>query len=332
MYYVVTGAAGFIGSNLVKALNERGETDIIAVDNLTRADKFRNLAGCEIADFIDKRDFVAQLSAGEFEGAIEAVLHQGACSDTMETDGRYMMENNYRYSVALLDYCQEEEVPLLYASSAAVYGGGSVFRELRECEAPLNIYGYSKFLFDQVVRRRLADAQSQIAGFRYFNVYGPNEAHKGRMASVAFHFFNQFQAEKRVKLFQGWDGYADGEQQRDFISIEDVIAVNLHFLERPALSGIFNLGTGRAQSFNDVAVATVNACLRAEGQAALTLEEMRTRNMIEYIAFPDALKGKYQSHTEADNSMLRRAGYANSFLTVEEGVSRYCEHLLDQST
>jgi ADP-L-glycero-D-manno-heptose 6-epimerase len=328
MYYVVTGAAGFIGSNLVKALNERGETDIIAVDNLTRADKFRNLAGCEIADFIDKRDFAVQLTAGDFEGAIEAVLHQGACSDTMETDGRYMMDNNYRYSLALLDYCQEEEVPLLYASSAAVYGGGSVFRESRECESPLNIYGYSKFLFDQVVRRRFADAESQIAGFRYFNVYGPNEAHKGRMASVAFHCFNQFQGEKRVKLFQGWDGYADGGQQRDFVSVEDVVAVNLHFLERPDLSGIFNLGTGRAQCFNDVAAATVNACLRAEGQAALTLDEMRARNMIEYIAFPEALKGKYQSHTESDNSMLRRAGYEDAFLTVEEGVSRYCEHLL----
>ena len=206
MYYVVTGAAGFIGSNLVKALNERGETDIIAVDNLTRADKFKNLAGCEIADFIDKRDFVVQLTSGEFEGTLEAVLHQGACSDTMETDGRYMMENNYRYSVALLDYCQEEEVPLLYASSASVYGSGGVFRESRECEAPLNVYAYSKFLFDQVVRRRLPNAGSQIAGFRYFNVYGQNEAHKGRMASVAFHFFNQFRSEKRVRLFQGSDG------------------------------------------------------------------------------------------------------------------------------
>jgi ADP-L-glycero-D-manno-heptose 6-epimerase len=331
MYYVVTGAAGFIGSNLVKALNERGETDIIAVDNLTRADKFSNLSGCEIADFIDKRDFAVQLAAGDFEGALEAILHQGACSDTMETDGRYMMDNNYRYSLALLDYCQEEQVPLLYASSAAVYGGGSVFRESRECEAPLNIYGYSKFLFDQVVRRRLADADSQIAGFRYFNVYGPNEAHKGRMASVAFHCFNQFKAEKRVRLFQGWDGYADGEQKRDFVSVEDVVAVNLHFLERPDLSGIFNLGTGRAQCFNDIAVATVNACLRAEGQAALTLEAMRARNMIEYIAFPDALKGKYQSHTQADNAMLRRAGYADAFLTVEEGVSRYCDYLLARS-
>ncbi|TSA18951.1 MAG: ADP-glyceromanno-heptose 6-epimerase [Betaproteobacteria bacterium] len=329
MYYVVTGAAGFIGSNLVRALNERGESDIIAVDNLTRADKFLNLSGCDIADYIDKRDFVVQLAAGEFEGAIEAIVHQGACSDTMETDGRYMLENNYRYSVALLDYCQEEEVPLLYASSASVYGSGTVFREARECESPLNVYGYSKFLFDQIVRRRLPDAGSQIAGFRYFNVYGQNEAHKGRMASVAFHFFNQFRSERKVKLFQGWDGYADGEQRRDFVSVEDVIDVNLHFLERPTLSGIFNLGTGRAQSFNDVAVATINACLRVDGEAALTLDEMRARNMIEYIAFPDALKGKYQSYTEADIALLRRAGYAQPFLTVEEGVERYCEQLLE---
>ncbi len=328
MYYVVTGAAGFIGSNLVRALNERGESDIIAVDNLTRADKFLNLADCDIADYIDKRDFLAQLAAGEFEGAIEAVLHQGACSDTMETDGRYIMDNNYRYSVALLDYCQEEEVPLLYASSASVYGAGTVFRESREYESPLNIYGYSKFLFDQVVRRRLPDAGSQIAGFRYFNVYGPNEAHKGRMASVAFHFFNQFRSEGRVRLFQGWDGYADGEQKRDFVSVEDVIEVNMHFLERPSLSGIFNLGTGRAQTFNDVAAATINACRRAEDQDALTLEQLRAQNMIEYIAFPEALKGKYQSYTEADSAALRHAGYSAPFLTVEEGVERYCEWML----
>ena len=328
MYYVITGAAGFIGSNLVRALNERGETDIIAVDNLTRADKFRNLAGCEIADFIDKNDFVTQLSSGDFDGAIEAMLHQGACSDTMETDGRYMMDNNYRYSVTLLDYCQQDEVPLLYASSASVYGAGTEFREARECEAPLNIYAYSKFLFDQIVRRRLPDADTQIAGFRYFNVYGPNEAHKGRMASVAFHFFHQFQSEGRVRLFKGTDGYADGEQKRDFISVEDVVEVNMHFLERPDLSGIFNLGTGRAQSFNDVAVATINACLRAQGKDALALEQMRAQNMIEYIAFPDALRGKYQNYTQADSALLRSVGYDEPFLTVEEGVARYCDHLL----
>ena len=236
-YTVVTGAAGFIGSNLVRALNERGVTNILAVDNLSRADKFANLVGCELADYLDKRDFIDRIDAGEFDGALDAVLHQGACSDTMETDGRYMMENNYRYSLDLLDFCLAEEIPYLYASSAAVYGGGRVFRESPECEAPLNVYGYSKYLFDQVVRRRLPDASSQVAGFRYFNVYGPNEAHKGRMASVAWHFFNQYRGEGKVRLFEGSGGYADGEQRRDFVSVEDVVKVNLHFLERPGALG-----------------------------------------------------------------------------------------------
>ena len=330
MYYVVTGAAGFIGSNLVRALNERGETDIIAVDNLTRADKFLNLADCEIADFIDKHDFLAQLTAGEFEGALEAVLHQGACSDTMETDGRYLMANNYRYSVSLLDFCLDQEVPFLYASSASVYGGGSVFREAREFEAPLNAYGYSKFLFDQVVRRRLPDLSSPVVGFRYFNVYGPREQHKGRMASVAFHFCNQFRAEGRVKLFEGCDGYADGEQRRDFVFIDDVVKVNFHFLDQGSVSGIFNLGTGRAQPFNDVAVATVNACRQARGEVPLSLAQMRDKGVIEYIPFPDALKGKYQSYTEADLNALRGAGYEAPFHDVNSGVALYVEHLLQR--
>ena len=257
MYYVVTGAAGFIGSNLVRALNERGEKQILAVDDLEHGDKFRNLASCEIADFLDKDEFRARLAAGDFAGSIDAVFHQGACSDTLETDGRFMIENNYRYSMALLDFCLEDEVPLIYASSAAVYGASATFREERRFEAPLNVYGYSKFLFDQQVRRRLPESGSQIAGFRYFNVYGPNEWHKGRMASVAWHFFNQYSAERRVHPFAGSGGYADGEQRRDFISIEDAVKVNLHFLDHPEISGIFNVGTGRAQSFNDVALATI---------------------------------------------------------------------------
>ena len=326
---VVTGAAGFIGSNLVKVLNDRGEDDVIAVDNLTRGDKFRNLADCRIADYLDKEEFLRKLDQGAYDGELTAVLHQGACSDTMESNGRYMMDNNYRYSAELLDFCQAEEVPFIYASSASVYGAGSVFREDTAQERPLNVYGYSKFLFDNLVRRRWSDNTTQVVGLRYFNVYGPREAHKGRMASVAFHFFHQYRSEGRVKLFEGSDGFDAGEQRRDFVSVEDVVEVNLHFLERPALSGIFNLGTGRAQSFNDVAVATVNACLLAEGQAALTLQEMRARNMIEYIVFPDALKGRYQSFTEADGASLRHAGYTDPFLTVEEGVSRYCGRLLD---
>ncbi|MBU1215361.1 MAG: ADP-glyceromanno-heptose 6-epimerase [Gammaproteobacteria bacterium] len=331
MYYIVTGAAGFIGSNLVKALNERGETNIIAVDNLKKADKFLNLTDCEIADFLDKEDFIERVMGGDFDGEITAVLHEGACSDTMETDGRYMMENNYRYSLELLNHCQNEEVPFLYASSASVYGGGGVFKESREYESPLNVYAYSKFLFDQVVRRRWSERTSQIVGFRYFNVYGQREQHKGRMASVAFHFFNQYRAEGHVKLFEGCDGYANGGQLRDFVSVEDVVKVNMHFLEHPEKSGIFNLGTGTAQSFNDVAVATINTLRIANGEPVLTLEELLQQQIIRYIPFPDALRGKYQSYTQADISAMREAGYLEPFLTVEQGTANYVNYMLAKS-
>lgn len=246
MTLIVTGAAGFIGANIVKALNERGETRIIAVDNLTRADKFRNLVDCEIDDYLDKTEFVERFARGDF-GKVRAVFHEGACSDTMETDGRYMMDNNFRYSRAVLDACLAQGAQFLYASSAAIYGGSTRFVEERDVEAPLNVYGYSKFLFDQVIRRVLPTAKSQIAGFRYFNVYGARETHKGRMASVAFHNFNQFRAEGKVKLFGEYNGYAPGEQTRDFVSVEDVAKVNLFFFDHPEKSGIFNLGTGRAQ-------------------------------------------------------------------------------------
>ena len=327
MYTIVTGAAGFIGSNLVKALNERGITDIIAVDNLTKADKFKNLVDCHIADYLDKNEFLERLMSGQFDGDVDAILHEGACSDTMETDGRYMMENNYRYSLALLDWCQDQEVQFLYASSAATYGGSNVFKEERQYEAPLNVYGYSKFLFDQIVRKRLPEASSQIAGFRYFNVYGPRESHKGRMASVAFHHFNQYQAEGKVKLFEGCDGYGNGEQQRDFVYVGDVAKVNLFFLDHPEKSGIFNLGTGRAQSFNDVAEATVNSCRALEGKPALGLEQLREQGLVEYIPFPEALKGKYQSFTQADLTKLRAAGYDAPFHTVAQGVGEYVQFL-----
>jgi ADP-L-glycero-D-manno-heptose 6-epimerase len=328
MYIVVTGAAGFIGSNIVKALNARGVTNIIAVDNLSKAEKFKNLVGCDIVDYLDKQDFIDRIQAGHFDGDIDAILHEGACSDTMETDGRYMMENNYRYSLILLDWCQDQDVQFLYASSAATYGGSTVFREERQFEEPLNVYGYSKFLFDQVVRQRLAnDPSSQIVGFRYFNVYGPGEMHKGRMASVAFHNFNQFRAEGKVKLFEGSHGYENGGQQRDFVYVGDVAKVNLHFLDHPGTSGIFNLGSGRAQSFNDVAVATVNGCRRAKSEAPLTLAELRAQGLLEYIAFPEALKGKYQAFTQADLTRLREAGYDAPMASVEEGVAHYVEWL-----
>ena len=332
MYYVVTGAAGFIGSNLVKALNERGENNIIAVDNLRQADKFRNLADCDIADYMDKEDFLDKLEEGFFDGLLTAVLHQGACSNTMESDGRYMMENNYRFSLGLLNYCQDEELPFLYASSASVYGAGPVFKENRKNESPLNVYAYSKFLFDQIVLRRWDRRTAQVVGLRYFNVYGAREAHKGRMASVAYHFFGQYRAEGYVKLFEGCDGYADGEQLRDFISVEDVVKANMYFLDHPGKSGIFNLGTGRAQSFNDVAVATVNTLRTSQGEASLTLEAMRQQQLIRYIPFPEQLKGKYQSYTQADIGALRAAGYAEPFLDVEQGVARYVNYLLGAST
>ncbi len=329
MTIIVTGAAGFIGSNLVKALGDRGEERVIAVDNLTRADKFKNLVDCEIDDYLDKTEFVARFKRGDF-GKVKAVFHEGACSDTMETDGRYMMENNFRYSRNVLDACLEQGVQFLYASSAAVYGGSSEFVERRELEKPLNVYGYSKFLFDQIVRQTLPKARSQIAGFRYFNVYGQRESHKGRMASVAFHNFNQFRAEGRVKLFGEYNGYGAGEQTRDFVSVEDVTAVNLHFFDHPGKSGIFNLGTGRAQPFNDIASTVVNALRAMEGEAALPLDELVLRGLIEYIPFPDALRGKYQCFTQADQSKLRAAGYDAPFLTVQEGVDRYVRWLSGQ--
>jgi ADP-L-glycero-D-manno-heptose 6-epimerase len=328
MYIVVTGAAGFIGSNLVRALNDRGQTNVIAVDNLSRADKFRNLVDCEIADYVDKDEFLARLTEGDFDDDVAAILHQGACSDTMETDGRYMMRNNYRYSTALLAHCQDNDVPLIYASSASVYGGGTVFREHRENESPLNVYGYSKFLFDQYVRSVLPERTAQIAGFRYFNVYGPRERHKGRMASVALHFFDEYRRDGRVKLFEGSGGYGNGEQRRDFVSVEDVVKVNLEFLDHPDRSGIFNVGSGHATTYNEMAAAVVNAIETAAGRVARTVPELVAAGAIEYVPFPPALVGKYQSFTQADLSRLRAAGYAAPMLTVEEGVGRYVHRLM----
>jgi len=328
VYIVVTGAAGFIGANLVRALNARGETRIVAVDNLARADKFANLVDCEIADYVDKEEFLERLADGEFDDDIAAVLHQGACSDTMEADGRYMMRNNYRYSVSLLDWCQDNDVPFLYASSGAVYGAGSEFREERACEAPLNIYGYSKFLFDQYVRGMLRDRTAQVAGFRYFNVYGPRERHKERMASVVWHFYRQYASEGRVRLFEGSGGYAAGEQRRDFVSVDDVVKVNLDFLDHPERSGIFNVGTGKAATYNAVAAATINACRAAAGMPRQSVAELVAAGTITYIPFPPALAGKYQSFTEADLTRLRGVGYNAPMQGIDEGVARYVERLI----
>src|SRR5450631_2974125 len=304
MRVVVTGAAGMIGSNIVHGLNAIGVDDVIAVDDLTDGSKYRNLLGARLSDYFDRTEFYPRFARGEF-GRVDAVLHEGACSDTMQHDGRYMLETNYRCSKNLLDACQAQGTRLLYASSAATYGGSAAFREEPSFERPLNVYGYSKLLFDNVVRRMLPSATTQVAGFRYFNVYGPREQHKGRMASVAFHHFHQFRETGKVRLFGAYDGRAAGQQSRDFVFVDDVVAVNLWFLQHPDPRGIFNLGTGRAQPFNDLAVATVNATRGLDGLPEMGLDEMIRMGLIEYIEFPSALIGKYQSFTEADLTRLR---------------------------
>jgi len=329
MKIVVTGAAGMIGSNIVHGLNALGHDDVIAVDDLTDGPKYRNLLGARISDYFDKTEFYTRFARGDF-GKVDAVLHQGACSDTMEHNGRLMLDTNYRCSKDLLDACQIQGTRLLYASSAATYGGSDTFREEPAFEQPLNVYGYSKLLFDNVVRRMLPAATTQVAGFRYFNVYGPREQHKGRMASVAFHNFNQFREAGKVKLFGEYGGYGAGGQTRDFISVDDVVAVNLWFLQNPGKSGIFNLGTGRAQPFNDVAVAVVNASRAAKDEAALPLAELVKLGLIEYIPFPDALVGKYQCYTQADMTRLRAVGCDHRFADVATGVARYVEWLGQQ--
>lgn len=300
---IVTGGAGFIGSNIIKALNDKGHTDILVVDNLKDGTKFANLADLNIADYMDKEDFLISILADEDFGDVEAVFHEGACSSTTEWDGKYMMDNNYQYSKELLHWCLEHQIPFLYASSAATYGGrNSDFIEERQFEAPLNVYGYSKMLFDHYVRNILPEAQSQVCGFRYFNVYGPREGHKGSMASVAFHLNTQLNNGENPKLFEGSDGF-----KRDFIYVEDVASVNLWFWEN-AVSGIFNCGTGRAESFQEVADAALKYHQSGE---------------IEYIPFPEKLKGRYQAFTLADQTKLRAAGYDKPFKTVAEGVADY---------
>ncbi len=310
---IVTGGAGFIGSNLVFGLNQRGYDDILVVDDLTEGIKYKNLVDCQIADYLDKQSFLSKLQQGDFNGkSVEAIFHQGACSTTTEWDGRYMMENNYQYTKQLFHYCQVHEIPFIYASSAAVYGGNKAFKEDLAFEAPLNVYGYSKFQFDQYLRRNLSALKSQVVGLRYFNVYGPKEAHKGSMASVAYHLNNQLLQTGKVRLFEGCDGYGNGEQVRDFVYVEDAVAINLWFLDHPEVSGIFNTGTGKSQPFNDVANAVIAYHQKGE---------------LEYIPFPEHLKGCYQSFTEANLENLRQAGCNHQFKSVEEGVHLYMEWL-----
>ena len=309
--YIVTGGAGFIGSNLARALVERGH-DVVIVDNLENGHKFENIADLAIADYFDKDEFLSLLEGGKFGESLKAILHQGACSATTEWDGRYMMHNNYGYSKALLHHCLDHSIPYLYASSAAVYGASTSFTESPANEKPLNVYGYSKLQFDRYVRRVAPTPESQVVGLRYFNVYGPREQHKGSMASVAFHLNNQIREDGVVRLFEGSDGYGDGEQERDFVYVDDVSAVNLWFLDNPDTSGIYNCGTGKAQPFNDVA----NAVIDWHGSGELR-----------YIPFPDHLRGAYQSYTEADLTALRDAGCDVRFRPVEDGVRGYLDEI-----
>lgn len=316
---VVTGGAGFIGSNLIQQLNSLGHTNIIAVDDLTDGTKFANLADLKIADYLDKDQFRNQIlgvSPSKL-GSIEAVFHLGACSATTEWDGKYMMDNNFQYSKDVLHYCLEHKIPFIYASSAATYGGRSAdFIEEPEYEQPLNVYGYSKQMFDQYVRRYLPSAKSQIVGLKYFNVYGPRENHKGSMASVAYHLHQQLLQGQNPKLFEGADGFANGEQKRDFVYVEDVAKVNIWFWQNPHASGIFNCGTGQAESFNEVAEAVIKHHQQGE---------------IVYIPFPAELKGRYQSFTQADLTKLRAAGCQLEFRNVAQGVAEYLQWL-DQRT
>jgi len=314
--HIVTGGAGFVGSNLIRTLADRGHDNIVVVDDLEDGHKFVNISNLPIADYIDKDDFLQRLATDNgFAREITTIFHQGACSETTEWDGRYMMKNNYSYSQTLLRHCLKHRKPYIYASSAAVYGGSKTFVEDPIFENPLNVYGYSKLQFDRYVRLTAAKPDSQVVGLRYFNVYGPREQHKGSMASVAFHFNNQVLEDGEARLFSGTDGYADGEQLRDFVYVDDVCDVNLWFLDNPQVSGIFNAGTGRAQTFNDVA----NAVIKWHG-----------KGKIRYVPFPEHLEGAYQSFTEADLTQLREAGCDVEFRPVESGVKDYLDQLCDR--
>lgn len=314
---IVTGGAGFIGSNIVKGLNDRGREDILIVDNLTNMVKFKNIQGLKALDYMDKQDFINAIRNGKFDDAnIEVIFHEGACSDTMEYNGKYMMENNFEYTKTLMHFALKKKIQLIYASSASTYGSGKHgFSEKPACEEALNVYAFSKLFFDNYARLYFDTAESQIVGLRYFNVYGPQENHKGKMASMIFQMFNQWKAEGKVKLFEGVDGYGNGEQVRDFIYVKDVVKVNFFFWDHPELKGIYNCGTGHAHTFNTLA----KGVLKYFGSGEL-----------EYVPFPEVLRGKYQSFTEADSSKLLAAGYDGGFTDIEEAIAEYCA-LLDKN-
>jgi len=311
--HIVTGGAGFIGSNLARMLIEHDGSDVLIVDDLSDGHKFSNIADLTIVDYIDKDDFLGLLKAdSSFAANIQSILHQGACSATTEWDGRYMMRNNFSYSKEVLHYCLRRDIPFIYASSAAVYGASQDFSEIPDNELPLNVYGYSKLLFDQYVRRLKLTDKQQVVGLRYFNVYGPREQHKGSMASVAFHFNNQLIESGELRLFEGSAGFDDGEQLRDFVYVDDVCAVNIWMLQHSQVSGVFNVGSGQPQSFNDVANAVI---------------DWHGKGSIRYIPFPKELKNAYQSYTRADLGNLRETGCDVDFRDVASGVKIYLSTL-----
>lgn len=318
---VVTGGAGFIGSNLIHELNRIGETEILCVDDLARGAKFHNLVGAQFSDYMDKHEFRRAIGSGALAGKrIRAILHQGACSNTLEDNGAYMMDNNFVYSKELLHYAMRFHIPFVYASTAAVYGLSQNFAPEPENERPLNVYGFSKLVFDNYVRRMLPTAESTVVGLRYFNVYGPREQHKGRMASVIQHFSEQMKKTGTIRMFQGSGGFDDGEQRRDFVYVRDLCRINIFFAGigddalRSTLGdvediyqGIFNAGTGSSRSFNAVAEA---------------LQAVHGPAKIDYIPFPSDLEGRYQHFTEADISALQHSGhYAHAFTSLEDGVA-----------
>jgi len=329
MTFIVTGAAGFIGSNLIKALNARGEKKIIAVDDLRDGDKFRNLADFEIDDYIDKKDLLKAFTDGWW-GNIRAVFHEGACTDTMENNGTYMMEENYQFTNDLCTIADAQKVAFIYASSAAVYGHSAAFEEKRINEHPLNVFAYSKFLCDQYKRGHIESKthSAQLVGLRYFNVYGPQESHKKNTSSMVFQLLRQYQSQGYVNLFGAFESYAAGEQRRDFVSVDDVVKVNLFFLDHPELSGIFNVGTGKSYSYNDVARESVNALRTTAGLSTLSVAEMVEQELIRYIPFPQNLRGKYQSFTQANIEQLRTVGYTDTYTDIKQGIPSYSQWLM----
>ena len=309
---VVTGGLGFIGSNLVRALNRQGREDLLIVDSDADNKKTNNISGCHVRDIVGINEFRELLGSDSCPKDIELIFHQGACADTTEGDEAYMLDNNYQYSLDLLHYCENNKTRFIYASSAAVYGNSTNFDESPENEKPINIYAKSKLLLDNYARTRFGAAQIQIVGLRYFNVYGRGEVHKGHMASVGYHFNKQLRETGVMKLFEGTDGYNDGGQERDFIHVDDIISINLWFMKHPDVSGIYNVGTGNPRTFNDV---------------ASSVESWHKHGEIEYIDFPQKLRGKYQSYTKADLQLLRKAGCKHEFTSLESGMTNYLNWL-----